>query len=64
MRIRKLLKMIMKPIDKIEIYDGDRNLIYSVNDGDFEKSGVLDEKIDLFDIYEKEDIIILEVMAK
>lgn len=64
MRIRKLLKMIMKPIDKIEIYDGDRNLIYSVNDGDFKKSGVLDEKIDLFDIYEKEDITILEVMAK
>lgn len=66
MRIKKLVELYMNPIDIIEIYDKNRNLLYTVDvyrdSAAFES--VANYKVDLFDIYAKEEITVLEIIIK
>lgn len=66
MRIKKLVELYMNPIDIIEIYDKNRNLLYTVDiyrdSAAFE--AVANLKVDLFDIYAKEEITVLEIIIK
>lgn len=66
MRIKKLVELYMNPIDIIEIYDKNRNLLYKVDvcrdSAAFES--VANLKVDLFDIYAKEEITVLEIIIK
>lgn len=60
MSTKKLLLLIASPIDKIEVYElNTKKLMYTVDIADFEKHS--DIKLQFFDIYQKEDLSVLEV---
>lgn len=62
MKISKLLSMLMSYIDTIEYYDEHMNFLYSFPISEIPEN--CEDKILKFNIYEKEDKRILEVIEE
>lgn len=62
MKMSKLLSMLMYPVDVVEYYNINGTFLYSFPISEVPED--CDDKISKFNIYQKEDMCILEVVEK